>query len=220
MQAARWSSTVTVTPGATTWNVRSNGIPDCGFAQQYLVPRPGVQLVGGVPTSIDQLQAMNNPMGAQSYNLTIPLTPTARSSALTAPGGMIGIAINGAAIYNPYEADQRTVALDHNFTSGGASFIDSSNGHPDQNRAYHYHGAPVCLSQRVDVPGQHSGIVGFLRDGFPVYGLRGAGGVTPTDLDSCNGHFGPTPEFPQGIWHYHFADRAPYSFRCYHGNVP
>ena len=32
--------------------------------------------------------------------------------------------------------------------------------------------------------------------------------ITAADLDSCNGHFGPTPEFPAGIYHYHLLDEV------------
>jgi hypothetical protein len=46
------------------------------------------------------------------------------------------------------------------------------------------------------------------------------------DLDVCNGHFGPTPEFPDGIYHYHStmmngeSDMGfPYFLLCYHGET-
>jgi hypothetical protein len=45
-------------------------------------------------------------------------------------------------------------------------------------------------------------------------------------LDVCNGHFGPTPEFPEGIYHYHStmmngeSDMGfPYFLLCYHGET-
>jgi len=68
---------------------------------------------------------------------------------------------------------------------------------------------------------QHSAIIGFASDGYPIYGpigyvngqakimrssyvqrtyLRFAG-----DLDICNGIFGPTPEYPDGVYHYHMT---------------
>lgn len=34
------------------------------------------------------------------------------------------------------------------------------------------------------------------------------------DLDMCNGHFGPTPEYPDGIYHYHITVEFPYIPRC------
>ena len=45
-------------------------------------------------------------------------------------------------------------------------------------------------------------------------------------LDRCNGHFGPTPDFPQGIYHYHTTMQNgdgemgfPYFLICYHGEA-
>jgi len=33
-------------------------------------------------------------------------------------------------------------------------------------------------------------------------------------LDQCNGHYGPTPEFPDGVYHYHITKTFPYIPRC------
>jgi hypothetical protein len=37
------------------------------------------------------------------------------------------------------------------------------------------------------------------------------------DLDECNGRFGVTPEFPNGIYHYFVTDTWPYIGRCFKG---
>lgn len=37
------------------------------------------------------------------------------------------------------------------------------------------------------------------------------------DLDACNGRFGVTPEFPDGIYHYTLTDTFPYGQRCVKG---
>jgi hypothetical protein len=37
------------------------------------------------------------------------------------------------------------------------------------------------------------------------------------DLDECNGRFGVTPEFPNGIYHYYITDTWPYMGRCLKG---
>lgn len=39
----------------------------------------------------------------------------------------------------------------------------------------------------------------------------------PGDLDECGGRFGPTPEFPSGIYHYFITDDYPYIPRCVRG---
>ena len=37
------------------------------------------------------------------------------------------------------------------------------------------------------------------------------------DLDECGGRFGPTPEFPSGVYHYYVTDDYPYIPRCVFG---
>jgi len=39
------------------------------------------------------------------------------------------------------------------------------------------------------------------------------------DLDDCNGRFGVTPEFPNGIYHYYATDTYPYLPRCFKGVI-
>ncbi|WP_082669147.1 YHYH protein [Pseudoalteromonas rubra] len=39
------------------------------------------------------------------------------------------------------------------------------------------------------------------------------------DLDECNGRYGVTPEFPQGIYHYYATDTYPYFQRCVKGKL-
>jgi hypothetical protein len=38
------------------------------------------------------------------------------------------------------------------------------------------------------------------------------------DMDECNGRFGVTPEFPQGIYHYYITEAYPYMQRCIKGD--
>ena len=46
----------------------------------------------------------------------------------------------------------------------------------------------------------------------------GMGAGTGT-LDECNGRFGVTPEFPQGIYHYYTTETYPFVQRCVRGNA-
>ena len=39
------------------------------------------------------------------------------------------------------------------------------------------------------------------------------------DLDECNGRYGVTPEFPEGIYHYYATDTYPFFQRCVKGTV-
>ena len=54
-------------------------------------------------------------------------------------------------------------------------------------------------------------LIGFLLDGFPIYGPVEDGTVlTSSNLDDHHGHSHPTSEFPEGIYHYHLTADAPY----------
>ena len=39
------------------------------------------------------------------------------------------------------------------------------------------------------------------------------------DLDQCNGRFGVTPEFPEGIYYYVVTDDFPFFTRCLKGDI-
>ena len=53
-------------------------------------------------------------------------------------------------------------------------------------------------------------LLGFLLDGFPVYGQKDMDGAIPSDLDEANGHTGVTADYPDGIYHYHIVLQEPY----------
>ena len=55
--------------------------------------------------------------------------------------------------------------------------------------------------------GQYDGT--FVEDFEYVAGLG--------DLDQCNGRLGPTPEFPEGTYHYVLTDEFPFIPRLYRG---
>ena len=113
---------------------------------------------------------------------------------------------------------------------------------------------PAAVAQNT-ANGSHSAVIGVAMDGYPIYGLwgyddqmnimemkssyklkQGETGYNGIDdyvyvqglghLDVCNGHFGPTPDFPDGIYHYHSTmmngegDMGfPYFLLCYHGET-
>ena len=93
--------------------------------------------------------------------------------------------------------------------------FDQCGGHPDPRGVYHYHRMPDCLV--TEQLGKHSAVIGVAFDGFLIYGKLGSNGKAPLDLDACNGHAGPTPEFPSGVYHYHATSKFPYLLGCYSG---
>lgn len=127
--------------------------------------------------------------------------------------------------------------------------------HADGN-CIHYRGSMSDYGfSKVDSTA-HSKIIAWAPDGFPIYGSYGYGADNATvkkmvssyrfksgadgsngqddqeyvaglgDLDECNGKIGPTPEFPNGIYHY-FSTKSgggggfgfPYFPLCYRGVV-
>ncbi len=69
----------------------------------------------------------------------------------------------------------------------------------------------------ADIPQQSSGLVGFAKDGYPIYAPLEDGSV-PTGLDACNGTFGVTAEYPDGVYHYYaLNETAPNLPTCISG---
>src|SRR4051794_31033342 len=142
LRKAKWASNVSVSFSGGKMRWRSNGIPNTGTAAYYAVPSaPGG---GGIPNAPNsQLAPGSQVIRAQSYDFSITTSPKRVKKQRQAPLGAIGVMISGATLFNPYEADNSTVALAHNFTisdSSGhsGSFIDACTGHPNQNGQYHY----------------------------------------------------------------------------------
>lgn len=203
--AASWGDNVTVSIDGDNLVISSDGLPDHGTLAGYAT-------FGGNDVAV----AAANPT-----TITIPLVPAASDVQTQSSLGAIGIAVSGAVFFNPYEGDGSTVALADNFTDdAGNPFLDDCNGHPiPTSGQYHYHGIPRCISDVIDSAGEHSRLVGYLLDGFPIYGPLGEDGGAPDDLDACLGHFGATPEFPDGVYHYHTTESSPFISACYAGVV-
>ncbi|CAI5484255.1 unnamed protein product [Closterium sp. Yama58-4] len=109
--------------------------------------------------------------------------------------------------------------------------------HPSPFGQYHYHVAPgvanpsaISASRTTnfhlcsasfwkDTPGEHSPLLGFLADGIPLYGPRGAGGELPSGVDECGGHVGDGSGGEPVFYHYHASSTAPYTVACLKGCV-
>lgn len=219
VRAAKWSEAVTITESGDSFRFQSDGLPDHDLAETYLVPIGQAQ-----PFTDFEVKITKDFVKASPIDVTIPLLPTYTEQVTDTSLGMIGVMISGAPLFNDYENPERSiVAMDDQHVQDGAAFLDSCNGHPLQmGNSYHYHASPPCVTETVDTRGVHSAMIGVLLDGFPIYGPQGTDGTTVTnsDLDACSGHISATPEFPEGVYHYHLTtEEAPYSIDCYHGVV-
>lgn len=227
VESADWADNVTITfdDSAKTFNFKSNGIPDHGFADKYLIPID----VDSMPFADNAPEEFNVVKSAEYFTETdvdtdITTLPIYSETTTDTSLGRIGVALSGAQLFNDYEDPTRSVvAMDDNVIHDHVPFVDECNGHTlVDGTSYHYHGIPVCLTVRLDVESTHSYMLGVLEDGFPVYDNQDANGeeIGSDGLDECSGHVEPTPEFPDGTYHYHLtADEAPYMIDCYHGEI-
>jgi hypothetical protein len=143
-----------------------------------------------------------NPNTITENDLTyrIPLNPVVAKTHQATPLGAIGVAVNGVPIFNQYAARRAPLTFEKD------SF-DQYNGHPQQTGVYHYHAEPFYITANKG----KDALIGFLLDGFPVYGpLEKGNTIANTDLDVYHGHFGPTADYPKGIYHYHITAADPY----------
>ena len=224
IKTASWNPTINITSSNDSINFKPDGIPNHPRDEYYAMPNAGV-----VVPDANSAYVMKDPTKAQNYSFDIPSSPEYSSEVTKAPLGSIGVMISGAILFNPYEGDGTTVAMSGNFTvtnSDGitASFIDKCAGHPTPNSgAYHYHGQPECVTAKVDKAEGPSHIIGIALDGYLIYGANDINGkVVPSSaLDECNGINSPTPEFPNGVYHYVLPGTtdATSSIRCFHGKV-
>ncbi|MEM1319606.1 MAG: YHYH protein [Bacteroidota bacterium] len=169
----------------------SAGPPPSGGACLEATPDDNLELTFLIPTepvllaSPDQLRSVEN-LGVSIDG--IPLTgdpPSATQGMPGRPGG-----------------------------GGAIPSIDPCGGHIDPFGYYHLHFIPQEMNNVLQAHNitevactnfaqDETLLVGFAKDGFPIYASKDSDGTLPTDLDECNGHVGPTPDFPGEIYHYH-----------------
>ena len=156
-------------------------------------------------TTFGGLNFIKNPNSImeQSGTFKIPVNPKVASNHVATPLGPIGIALNGVPFFNQYAGPNNQEL------KGEMATFDQYYGHPQQSGIYHYHVEPLYLTT---VKSTRSGLMGFLLDGFPVYGPLEESGlaVSNADLDVYHGHTHATIDYPDGIYHYHFTTEAPY----------
>jgi hypothetical protein len=136
-----------------------------------------------------------------NYTYKIPLNPTAASNPRPTQLGSIGVALNGVSFYNQYAGPNNQPLTDE------IDSFDQYNGHPQRVGEYHYHVEPTYLTQSQG----NNVLLGFLLDGFPVYGpFENGEQVVNSLLDEYHGHEHVTADYPEGIYHYHITDADPY----------
>jgi hypothetical protein len=241
---AAWASGMSITfPNECTMTVWPSARPSHAVDGYYLTPvltgkKAGldrgtrVTKVSAMPLEVTPFQGP----GAQAP-MQFNICPTKVPVTTAVNAGAVGVLISGSVLFGAAEiAGHRATTLKDNASSsfksgeGGtitARFIDHCNGHPtpvNAGNSYHYHGLSECVTSMVDHENGPSHLIGVALDGFPIYGDKDMNGLTiaPDRLDACNGITSPTPEFPQGVYHYVLPSAVKEhnaSMRCYAGAI-
>ena len=173
------------------------------------------------PTAIFPNSGNPNSIAVQDFTFRLPLEPRKSDTITRLPMGPVGTAINGVVFFNPFEQGGMNAVEGYSEV-----WLDACCGHPQQTGVYHYHKYPVCVKSPFKDDGkQHSPIIGFAWDGFPIHGPYEADGVMAHEsdklassglaLDACNGHADPNRGY-----HYHATPgRFPYILGGYRGVV-
>ena len=236
------STNVHITISGAYRIITSNGIPD--------------HQTGAFPNSGNP-----NRISEQRYLFRVALHPEAAASSTAIGMYPFGVAINGIP-FDPsanewWHRNPRSGWQYEAMTLGPRLGLDQNNAHVQPNGAYHYHGLPVGLVNKI---ANHPKplLLGYAADGFPIYGpyghsdpadassqmvelkssyrlkpgqrpgARSQSGLEPGgsydgsfvqdwefvegvgNLDECNGRFGVTAEYPEGIYHYIITTAYPY----------
>ncbi|MBI5858214.1 MAG: YHYH protein [Sphingobacteriales bacterium] len=183
-----------------TWvTIKCNALPD-HKSHYYPVGNPLREVFSGTTFSGVTFMANPNTISTQNITLKIPVAPAVAATHAATPMGVIGVGLNGVPLFNQYAAGGSPL-------TGEITSFDQWWGHPQQTGMYHYHVEPLYLTT---VKASKWALMGFLLDGFPVYGPKEENNTDPTGLDAYHGHTHATIDFPSGIYHYHFTATAPY----------
>jgi hypothetical protein len=168
--AAPGASRVTVEVRDGYRHIAANGIPDHKTGR---FPGPG------------------NPhtIRPQEYAFKVPAEPKPAGQPTRAGGPVLfGVALNGV-VFDPGTAEwwNDDPATGWNYEAIGGRInlgLDASNAHVQPNGAYHYHGIPLALLDKLKHanPGDRMTLVGWAADGYPIY--AGFGHADANDASS------------------------------------
>jgi hypothetical protein len=168
------------TTNATGYNNIAADVQQVRYSDNYVyINSTGIPSYGIGPWPGNPNTASN-----QSYVFKIPRHPVEQAGAKTStPLGSIGVWRNGVVMFNALDAmsyQNQNIWHQNAVIVEGPSF-DSCLGHPQQTGAYHHHQNPKCLYTAN--ASQHSPLLGYAFDGFPIYGpygyanANGTGGI-------------------------------------------
>jgi YHYH protein len=113
-----------------------------------------------------------NVIGPQNYDYKVPLHPKVAEKPVPFRMQPFGIGVNGV-VFDPFAAEWWQGSPDWQYEPHGGAIdlgLDSSNAHVQPNGAYHYHGIPNGLIEKLAGDQKKMVLVGWAADGFPIYG--------------------------------------------------
>lgn len=160
-----------------------------------------------------QFDTNTNKVEVQTVLYDLPASPTLAAQPTCVNMGPVAFAVTGAGIYNAIDLFKRDAPAHE--------VQDACGGHPDPLSRYHYHNFTACMPDADGEAGRHSALIGYVLDGFGIYGPVGETGeaVTNADLDACHGHSHEIEWNGERVsmYHYHFTAEFPYTVGCFAG---
>lgn len=145
----------------------------------------------GIPAhEVGRFPNRNNPneISEQDYDIVIPANPEEAPEITPMDGGraryrVFGITLDGV-VLEPGTAEVwmgqpgsafRGMPWNYEALGGAVPLgLDTNYAHVQPDGSYHYHGLPVGLMKRLGFrTGNHSPMIGWAADGFPIYALYG-----------------------------------------------
>ena len=195
-----WPNEFEIVTEGDARSIAGNGLPD--------------HVTGEYPISQDDdaydFDRNPNSISSQDFQFTLPRSPDIAAAASCVSMGAIGVMLTGSVFFNALDAAGRDAVA--------YEIQDSCDGHPEMGGTYHYHGLTSCIADADS--GEHSPLLGYVFDGFGLYGRHGDGGATVTnaDLDECHGHAHALEAEPD-VYHYHATWEYPYTVGCFRGTA-
>jgi hypothetical protein len=115
-----------------------------------------------------------NTISAQDYTFRITLTPRVAEQPTPSRFAFFGVAINGVP-FEPGPAELWNDDREWRYEAkGGLDLgLDEHNAHVQPTGAYHYHGLPTGLIERLGGDEKKMLLIGHAADGFPIYTAYG-----------------------------------------------
>ncbi len=180
-----------VAPELVTWIVNCdgstgyNGIEANVQSVEYTAGSVYIRSTGIPSHPIGPWPGNPNDAIDKNYLFRIPRVPQQATNHVATPLGPIGVFVNGVPVFSADDGRsyQNQDVWNQNAVLVESISFDNCLGHPTMTDAYHYHQVPECLQVELGDDGlEHSPIIGWARDGYPVYGPYAYS--NPTDPNS------------------------------------